>query len=232
MSRMHCVDKSKITRPKSHTDQRGMSLVELMIGLVVGLILLGGVIQTLLVSKEASKGRQSMATITENARFVFEFMGRDLRMAGRNTSGSLPIEYTGGALIAHYSIPVSSSVEQGITVTYKHDVANKTILYSRSVDSVAGSEQVLIDGVDGLNFAFGRLMVEPDLAASEPGKIQYFDQSTVSGWGNSEWGNVISLRAEIVLDDPASQANDIELKQKAINQTITLRNRVLEKYQP
>lgn len=62
--------------------QGGMTLIELMIGLVVGLIILLGIIQTMMVSKSASMSRQSMSAIAENARFVFEFMNRDIRMAG------------------------------------------------------------------------------------------------------------------------------------------------------
>lgn len=208
--------------------QQGMSLVELMVGLVVGLILLGGVVQTLLVSKEASKGRQSMAAITENARFVFEFMGRDMRMAGRNVS--VPLAYNNGVLSAYYTIPASSA-EQSITVTYEHDDTNNTILYSRTVGAVASSavgnisKQVLIDGVAGLDFIFGEVVTPPGPTAS--GQVRYFDPADVT-----DWGNVISLRATITLEDPAGQANDIELERDAISQTITLRNRVLKIYQP
>lgn len=240
MSRKLAGVQLKHTGVHSPSLQQGMSLVELMVGLVVGLILLGGVIQTLLVSKEASSSRQSMAAITENARFIFEFMGRDLRMAGRNFTAvaSRPLEYKSGVLTAFYTVPVSSSVEQSITVTYEHDNANNTILYSRVVNpevtGAAGniSKQVLIDGISDLDFNFGRVMVAPDPAASTAGEIRYFDDSSVGSWSDSDWESVISLRAELTLEDPAGEANDIQLDQDTIMQTFTLRNRVLKIYQP
>lgn len=222
--------------------QNGMSLIELMVGLVIGLILIGGVIQTLLVSKEASKGRQSMATISENARFVFEFMARDMRMAGRNFDAvaSLPIEYdaTSSSLKAYYTIPLpASSTEKHVAVTYRHD--GNAIRYKRVEDGANTiNDETLIDGVSALNFIFGKLTTMPDIAASVPGEVRYFDlsdssdRSAINDWDVIEWAKVISLRAEIELEDPAAQANDVELENNAISQTISLRNRLLKNYQP
>lgn len=62
--------------------QAGVSLVELMIALVIGLALMLGVIQVFSASREASQLAQGNAAVQENARFALEFLQRDIRMAG------------------------------------------------------------------------------------------------------------------------------------------------------
>ncbi|MAR89502.1 MAG: pilus assembly protein PilW [Pseudomonadales bacterium] len=62
--------------------QAGFSLVELMIALVLGLVLMGGVIQVFLSTKQAYNLNEEMAWIQENARFAVGFMAEDMRMAG------------------------------------------------------------------------------------------------------------------------------------------------------
>lgn len=62
--------------------ERGFSLVELMIALVLGLVLLGGVIQVFLSSRQTYSANEAMSRMQENGRFALEFMARSARLAG------------------------------------------------------------------------------------------------------------------------------------------------------
>ncbi len=62
--------------------QTGLSLVELMVALVVGLLLLGGVIEIFIANKQTYRVADASAQIQENARFAMEILNRDIRMAG------------------------------------------------------------------------------------------------------------------------------------------------------
>ncbi len=62
--------------------QHGITLVELMIALVVSTIILFGVATVYTSSKRAYKVQEEMSRLQENARFGFELMVRDIRMAG------------------------------------------------------------------------------------------------------------------------------------------------------
>jgi len=62
--------------------QRGLSLVELMIALVLGLLLTTGVISIFISSKQSYAQQDAQAQIQENVRFALEMIARDLRMAG------------------------------------------------------------------------------------------------------------------------------------------------------
>lgn len=64
------------------TRQAGLSLVELMIALVIGLILMLGITQIFIASHSASRLSEGVARAQENGRFALDFLERDIRMAG------------------------------------------------------------------------------------------------------------------------------------------------------
>ena len=62
--------------------QLGLSLIELMIALVVGLLLLGGLIQIYLSNKQSYNAQEQLARMQESGRFSMDIITRDLRRAG------------------------------------------------------------------------------------------------------------------------------------------------------
>jgi type IV pilus assembly protein PilW len=62
--------------------QAGLSLIELMIAMVIGLVLILGLIQVFAASRQAYQLSQGIARNQENGRFAIDFLSRDLRMAG------------------------------------------------------------------------------------------------------------------------------------------------------
>ncbi|MGC9456384.1 MAG: PilW family protein [Halothiobacillaceae bacterium] len=62
--------------------QSGLTLIELMIALVLGLIIVAGVIQLFLSSKQAYRLQESMSRVQETGRYALEVMSRDIRQAG------------------------------------------------------------------------------------------------------------------------------------------------------
>ena len=62
--------------------QAGLSLIELMIAMVIGLLLMLGVIQVFIASQAASRLSEGVARAQENGRFALDFLERDVRMAG------------------------------------------------------------------------------------------------------------------------------------------------------
>ncbi|HIE0125956.1 MULTISPECIES: PilW family protein [Stenotrophomonas] len=60
----------------------GISLIETMIAMVIGLVLMLGVVQVFLASRAASRLAEGNARAQENGRFALEFLQRDIRMAG------------------------------------------------------------------------------------------------------------------------------------------------------
>lgn len=65
-----------------NTHNRGFSMVELMVAMVIGLMILAAVSTVLVNSKKNYTTQDSLARLQENARFAIQILSRDLRMAG------------------------------------------------------------------------------------------------------------------------------------------------------
>ena len=68
--------------PSASQRQRGLSLVELMIAITLGMVAVAGAISIYLANRSSYKLVEAVARVQENARFAVEFLGRDLREAG------------------------------------------------------------------------------------------------------------------------------------------------------
>lgn len=62
--------------------QKGLSLVELMVAMLLGLVLMAGVLQVFLASKRTYTYQTALSRVQENGRIAQEFFSRDIRMAG------------------------------------------------------------------------------------------------------------------------------------------------------
>lgn len=68
--------------------ERGFTLVELMISLVLGLVVIGGVISVFLANQQSYRTNQALAEVQDSARTAFEFLARDIRQAGGTPCGN------------------------------------------------------------------------------------------------------------------------------------------------
>ncbi len=71
--------------------EKGLTLVELMVAMVIGLVLVGGVIQIFVSNKQAYRVQEAMSRVQENGRFAIEIFSRNTRMAGFTGCGSLDV---------------------------------------------------------------------------------------------------------------------------------------------
>lgn len=72
----------KPTPKPSLRRQLGMTIVELMISMTIGLVILGAVGALFINVQHSARNAESMSRIQESARFAVELMARDIRMAG------------------------------------------------------------------------------------------------------------------------------------------------------
>lgn len=64
-----------------HRAQRGLTMVEVMIALALGLILTLGAVQIFVSSKQGYRANEALARIQENGRYALHFIGKDIRGA-------------------------------------------------------------------------------------------------------------------------------------------------------
>lgn len=84
--------RTRRTAPRSAYLARGLSLIELMIALVLGLVVSAAAGGIFLANKRVYASTETLNRIQENTRVSFEIMARDLREAGGNPcGGGVPI---------------------------------------------------------------------------------------------------------------------------------------------
>ena len=70
----------------------GLSLIELMVALVLGLIVTGSALTLVLTNRQTFNATEDLSRVQESARIAFELMNRELRAAGSNPcDSSIPV---------------------------------------------------------------------------------------------------------------------------------------------
>jgi type IV pilus assembly protein PilW len=77
-------------RFSSRLTQRGMTLVELLVSITIGLIIMAGVVQLYFTATQTQRSQEGVARIQENMRYLFGVMEEDITQAGH--VGCLPFE--------------------------------------------------------------------------------------------------------------------------------------------
>lgn len=110
--------------------QRGVSLVEIMVALALGLILVLGVVQLFTSSKQTYRVQEAAAKLQEDGRYILTRMSQELRMAGmfgcltpsaitnRPAEFDDPIEWDNGTGTLRI---ITSNATRGIDVTTNAD---------------------------------------------------------------------------------------------------------------
>lgn len=62
--------------------QHGLTLIELLVAMTLGLVLIGGVLSVVITTRQTLRVNENLAHMQESARFSFELMAREIREAG------------------------------------------------------------------------------------------------------------------------------------------------------
>lgn len=133
-----------MTRPRLRRAraQRGLTLIELMVSLVLGLLLVLGVISVFLTNQQAARTNQGLARLQEGGRIAFELMSRELRQAGGNPCGARLIANVLNAPTANWF----TDFEAGPIRGFEGNVAAPDIVPTGTATGqrVAGTDAVLV----------------------------------------------------------------------------------------
>jgi len=87
MNRMHTIPKRRGARA-SRAAVRGLTLVELMISMMLGLLVVGSASAIFISNRQTYRATEGLGRVQENSRLAFELMARDIREAGGNPCGN------------------------------------------------------------------------------------------------------------------------------------------------
>lgn len=105
------------SKPLASFAQRGFSLVELMVGMLISLFLLGGALAVFLSGNQSFRTNEGAARLQENARMGFELFSRQLREAGGNACGASRVTSALNNPSSHWGTNWSAGPIQGIPAT-------------------------------------------------------------------------------------------------------------------
>ncbi len=79
---MNIFNKKHQVSVKNNMREKGLSLVELMVAVVVGVILIGGVVQIYVGSKGTYRTQDALSRLQENGRYALNLLASDIRASG------------------------------------------------------------------------------------------------------------------------------------------------------
>lgn len=69
---------------------KGFTLIEIMIAMLIGVLLIAGVLQVFITSKQSYRMQEELSRLQEGGRFALDFLDRDIRMTG---FGDVPVNH-------------------------------------------------------------------------------------------------------------------------------------------
>jgi len=149
-----------VTHP--HRAQSGLTLVELLIAMVLGLIVISAVVNPYIGSTRSARFSKGLAYIQENGRYGITTMQRGIRLAGYAPDGDLEPFDMANSDSEKIAVRVtdlydcngkSTEKSGGIAVnTYAHNDVDKTITCTGSVGAIP---MPVVEGVDAMRLLWG-----------------------------------------------------------------------------
>ena len=146
--------------------QLGLSLIELMIAITLGLLMTAALIEFFVSNKQIYRTQESLSRVQENGRFAVHFIATDVRMAGYVTCFS---ETSPAGAVAGTNNDGKNNSDSITVSTQTNDCSSasstETILFEiadnpngnpalfRTVDG--GTAQELIEGIESMEILYG-----------------------------------------------------------------------------
>lgn len=210
--------------------QEGMTLIEILVALVLGIALIASVLSIFVSSNKSSRMLEGMSRMQENGRFALNFIGRDIRSTGhraRITGITVCLNDKSGAAIdgtndlgtnsSDTLILQQSSCDLPQTIIYS--IANGTSGRRSLFRNDNGNNQELIEDVDDMQIEYGA-------DTDNNGAPDYFVPAG-TGTASLDMSQVVSVRVALVVKTPevVVSAGDGRIDRE-FSSTIALRNRL------
>lgn len=180
--------------------QKGFTLIELMIAIVLGLLISAAMIELFINSKQSYRIQENLSRLQENGRFAMSFLSTDIRMADYVTcyteappTPSTAIAGTNDAgLNSSDTIAISRQINAcgatpaTLTATYSIQNLNGNPALYRSINGAAIQE--LVEGIESMQILYG---ADTD-ADNTP---NYYVPASTAGL---DMANVVSIRISLM----------------------------------
>lgn len=162
MNRLEPAYVSTIVRVGNRSRQRGLSLIELMITMVLGLIIIAAVFNMYAGSSRSARYTEGLQSMQENGRYGVSVLQRGLRLAGFSTDESIEAFDMAASGVSTISIRteqqydcngLETTATDGLAVNvYRLDAATGELTCQ---GNQGGAPMAVVEGVDQFRLLYG-----------------------------------------------------------------------------
>lgn len=181
--------------------QRGLTLIELMIGMLLGVFILGGVISVFIANSETARTKRELDKAQEAFRFASYTISRIVRNSDEilNTSGNLvlAVSFQRDTLMPDCLNDTTNATVTNVFTFQSdpNDLNNGQLLCNNG----GANSEVIADGFDinKVGFMYGVFNGTWIAEATTAGATAYVPAANIDGTAPMTWGNVISVRVDM-----------------------------------
>lgn len=141
--------RARITIIKHH---RGLTLIELMIAMVLGLFLVAGIVSVVVANGQAHRTNAALSQVQESARTAFELLARDIREAGATGCGNGAVTNVLDPASAAGNWAAWLNTWTGLRGYTDAEVAPFVAIGTGTAQRAAGTDGLLLHGIAGTPF--------------------------------------------------------------------------------
>ncbi|HOC87891.1 MAG TPA: prepilin-type N-terminal cleavage/methylation domain-containing protein [Prolixibacteraceae bacterium] len=139
-------------------DEKGFTLIELMIAMVVGLVVLAATYSVFTVQNKTLLTQEKLASIYQNARIAMDMMIRDISMAGYNPTGTAAAGITAANVSSiRFTMDLNEDGVLDATnedITYDLYTSEDGVQVLGRKSSASGTHQPAVEYVESLSFLY------------------------------------------------------------------------------
>jgi len=200
----------------THTcrQQRGFTLVEVLVAITIGLLMMAGILQISEASKESSRLQRNMGFVQENIRTAMELLSRDIRQAGYYTDDdpdarilNAPSPFVGAS--APTTVTTAAITADGGGA----DNDQITVTYESNIDCLGQDTPTVNGNRFAINHYFissERLMCRGNGNASAQPLVEGVESMQIL-YGENTDGEPLSANRYVLPTDPADAANTADM---------------------
>jgi type IV pilus assembly protein PilW len=190
------------SRRIASAEQRGMGLVELMIGIALGLVLLIALGYFLLGSRQANRTHDDLSRMQESGRQALEILGTAIRQAGYKADADAA--FAGVALLGTNSTPDTITIQYDAQQDGEADCTGANVAAGALVTyafTVNGSRELtcngtaVADNIEDMQIVYG-------LDSNGDGIIESYQEAG----GVADFGQVAAVRVNLLVRGPSTHA--------------------------
>ena len=198
-------------------NQRGVTLIELLVALVITSFLMAGVYQVVVRQGRVYSAQEQVVDVQQSVRVAMDHMVRDIRMAGYDNDSStsrivIPDPVTTGSSQLSLSYEYDETTEHTVTYRLNGDQLAKQLTATTDTGVSNSTEEIVLEGVESLDFSYG---------------LDTDNDGVVNTWvpAGGVTSKVIAIRVRLSARPLSSDLNHFSTRE--LESVVTLRNRIL-----